>query len=146
MDTWEILERTGKPVEVGSYVRWLVTWDQQTGKQGFVDSAHWIAADKKDPLDLELYMSRLEIVGELLQSFLGPDVFRFLTKHYVDTHKQKMLNAGKKKKQSSILSFLPAARKDQAAIRARILHKARCQARKSQLLKKKLARTRATTK
>ena len=140
----QILERTGKPVEVGSYVRWLVTLNAR-GEQGFVDSEHWISAPEheRDPLDMELYMSRVEIVGELLQSFLGPDVFRFLTKHYIDAHKSKLALKKKKKKQASILFFLPDARKDKAAVRARILRKARAQARKSQLLKKKLARTRA---
>lgn len=135
----QILQRTGRPVEVGTYVRWVIT--KRNNERRFVDLTHYLSLaeqNQHDPIDVELYMSRLEIVGELLNSFLEPDVFRQMVKLYIKDYQSKQLSP--KKPMNMIRLF--KGRDDKRARRDRLMRMAGTLARKSILLKKSLKRTR----
>ena len=136
----QIFARTGRPVEVGTYVRWVITRQGDTRK--FVDLDHYLSQvqlQQHDPIDVELYMSRLEIVGELLNSFLEPDVFRQMVKLYQKEYLKQIQNPTGQSR-PKLLSFLKAGDTlhDQ---RKRLMRLARTNARKSMRLKDTLKRT-----
>ena len=133
-----IFERTGRPVEVGTYVRWIITRSPKTQKRSFVDLDHYlhlVKQQKNEPIDIELYMSRLEIVGELVSSFLQPGVFTQLVKLYQKQYRQRH-----KKTNTKLLTFLND-RNTKKQQRERLMHTARVNAKKSVSRKNSLRRT-----
>ena len=123
--------RTGRPVEVGSYIRWVLTVDA-AGHQRFEELDYYcsLPEEQRDPLNFNAYIQRMDIVKELVNSFLEPDVFKQLVRQYQNRFQKRNTP------EASILSYF-GGKQDKKTKRKRIMARSRCAGRKSTQQKRK---------